>query len=189
MGFREIAWLVYSLQLYSRDYGCLRSRCHLLLHNAAMQIVSWSQQTVRLIVSWSQQTVRLIGSVGAKRGGRGTGGVSLFAYMESLHSLSEHSGLSLVWSETHTRFVPAAKILQSMQSDRRLWDPIWNMPACVVWDPYTHKNIKSLEQVQAFACKLALRRWDAGYEELLGYLTFQVFKKGESTSNIQAYPS
>ena len=42
--------------------------------------------------------------------------------------------------------------------------------ACVVWDPYTHKNIKSLEQVQAFACKLASRRWDAGYEELLELL-------------------
>jgi len=43
--------------------------------------------------------------------------------------------------------------------------------ACVVWDPYTHKNIKSLEQVQAFACKLASRRWDAGYEELLELLS------------------
>jgi len=42
--------------------------------------------------------------------------------------------------------------------------------ACVVWDPYTHKNIKSLEQFQAFACKLALRRWDAGYEELFELL-------------------
>ena len=43
--------------------------------------------------------------------------------------------------------------------------------ACVVWDPYTHKNIKALEQVQAFACKLASRRWDAGYEELLELLS------------------
>ena len=26
--------------------------------------------------------------------------------------------------------------------------------ACVVWDPYTHKSVKALEQVQAFACKM-----------------------------------
>ena len=42
--------------------------------------------------------------------------------------------------------------------------------ACVVWDPYTHRGVKSLEQVQAFACKLATRQWDAGYEELLELL-------------------
>ncbi len=42
--------------------------------------------------------------------------------------------------------------------------------ACVVWDPYTNKAVKSLEQVQAFACRLATHRWDAGYEELLELL-------------------
>ena len=42
--------------------------------------------------------------------------------------------------------------------------------ACVVWDPYTHKSVKALEQVQAFACKMVSHRWDAGYEELLELL-------------------
>ena len=42
--------------------------------------------------------------------------------------------------------------------------------ACVVWDPYTHKSVKALEQVQAFTRKMVSHRWDAGYEELLELL-------------------
>ena len=41
---------------------------------------------------------------------------------------------------------------------------------CVIWDPYTTKGKKSMEKVQHFACKLATKRWDASYEELLGLL-------------------
>ena len=41
---------------------------------------------------------------------------------------------------------------------------------CVVWNPYTCKNGKSIENVQAFACKMASKRWDAGYDKLLGLL-------------------
>ena len=42
--------------------------------------------------------------------------------------------------------------------------------ACVVWDPYTHKSVKALEQVQAFVCKMVSHQSDAGYEELLELL-------------------
>ncbi len=41
---------------------------------------------------------------------------------------------------------------------------------CVVWDPYTSKGKQSLEKVQKFACKMASKRWDSGYEELLEQL-------------------
>ena len=38
---------------------------------------------------------------------------------------------------------------------------------CAVWDPYTLKDKRTLEQVQKFACKMATEHWDAGYQELL----------------------
>ena len=38
---------------------------------------------------------------------------------------------------------------------------------CAVWDPYTLKDKRTLEQVQEFACKMATEHWDAGYQELL----------------------
>ena len=41
---------------------------------------------------------------------------------------------------------------------------------CTVWDPHTHKNKEALEKVQKFACRMATKRWDAGYEELLDLL-------------------
>ena len=34
----------------------------------------------------------------------------------------------------------------------------------------TNKGMKSTEKVQHFACKLATKRWDTSYEELLGLL-------------------
>ena len=41
----------------------------------------------------------------------------------------------------------------------------------VVWDPYACKNVKSIEKVQAFACKMASSKCcNAGYYELLGLL-------------------
>ena len=39
-----------------------------------------------------------------------------------------------------------------------------------VWDPHTHKNKEALEKVQKFACRMATKRWDAGYDELLDLL-------------------
>ncbi len=37
---------------------------------------------------------------------------------------------------------------------------------CTVWDPHTSKDIKALEKVQKFACRMATKRWDAGCDEL-----------------------
>ena len=39
--------------------------------------------------------------------------------------------------------------------------------ASEVWDPHTQKNRNKLEDIQKFACKIATRRWDLGYQELL----------------------
>ena len=39
--------------------------------------------------------------------------------------------------------------------------------ACQIWDPHLAKDKVQLENVQKFACKLASRQWDAGYQELL----------------------
>ena len=39
--------------------------------------------------------------------------------------------------------------------------------SCAVWNPYTLKDKKNIEQVQKFACKVASKHWDAGYEDLL----------------------
>ena len=39
--------------------------------------------------------------------------------------------------------------------------------ASEVWDPFTNKNQKKLEDIQKFACKIATARWDTGYQELL----------------------
>ena len=39
--------------------------------------------------------------------------------------------------------------------------------ACLVWDPYTVKNIEQLESVQKFAFKHSAHRWDTGYCTLL----------------------
>ena len=41
---------------------------------------------------------------------------------------------------------------------------------CTVWDPHTHKNKEALEKIQKFACRMATKRWDAGYDELLDLL-------------------
>ena len=41
---------------------------------------------------------------------------------------------------------------------------------CTVWDLHTHKNKEALEKVQKFACRMATKRWDAGYDELLDLL-------------------
>jgi len=38
---------------------------------------------------------------------------------------------------------------------------------CAVWDLYTLKDKRNLEQVQKFAYKMASKHWDAGYEDLL----------------------
>ena len=38
---------------------------------------------------------------------------------------------------------------------------------CAVWDPYTLKDKRNLEQVQKFACKMVSKHWDSGYEDLL----------------------
>ena len=40
-------------------------------------------------------------------------------------------------------------------------------PWCFVWDSYTLKDKRTLEQVQTLACKMASNHWDAGYKELL----------------------
>ena len=42
--------------------------------------------------------------------------------------------------------------------------------ACTVWDPHTYKNKEVLEKVQKFACRMATKRWDAGYDELFDLL-------------------
>ena len=39
--------------------------------------------------------------------------------------------------------------------------------SCAVWNPYTLKDKRNIEQVQKFACKVASKHWDAGYEDLL----------------------
>ncbi len=38
--------------------------------------------------------------------------------------------------------------------------------ACQVWDPHLIKDEAKLEKVQKFACRMALSRWNAGYQEL-----------------------
>ena len=38
---------------------------------------------------------------------------------------------------------------------------------CAVWDPYTLKDKRNLEQVQKCACNMASKHWDAGDEDLL----------------------
>jgi len=38
---------------------------------------------------------------------------------------------------------------------------------CAVWDPYTLKHKRNLEQVQKFARKMASKHWDTGCEDLL----------------------
>ena len=39
--------------------------------------------------------------------------------------------------------------------------------ACQVWDPHLAKDKAKLEKVQKLACRMAARRWDAGYQDLL----------------------
>ena len=39
--------------------------------------------------------------------------------------------------------------------------------ACQVWDPHLAKDKAKLEKVQKLACRMAARRWNAGYQELL----------------------
>ena len=39
--------------------------------------------------------------------------------------------------------------------------------ACQVWDPHLARDKSKLERVQKFACRVASRRWDTSYEELL----------------------
>ncbi len=39
--------------------------------------------------------------------------------------------------------------------------------AAPVWDPHLQKDCDKLENTQKFACKMAIKRWDLGYNELL----------------------
>ena len=39
--------------------------------------------------------------------------------------------------------------------------------ACPVWAPYTAKDIRALESVQKFACRMATHNWTSDYQELL----------------------
>ena len=39
--------------------------------------------------------------------------------------------------------------------------------ACPVWNPHTLKDKVLLEDVQKFACRMATKRWNLGYQELL----------------------
>jgi len=39
--------------------------------------------------------------------------------------------------------------------------------ASPVWNPSTRKQIKMLEDVEKFAMKVATRRWDTGYQDVL----------------------
>jgi len=39
--------------------------------------------------------------------------------------------------------------------------------ASPVWNPSTCKQIKMLEDVERFAMRVATRRWDTGYQDLL----------------------
>jgi len=41
---------------------------------------------------------------------------------------------------------------------------------CAVWDSYTLKDKRTLEQFQKFACKIASKHWDAGYKDLLEWV-------------------
>ena len=42
--------------------------------------------------------------------------------------------------------------------------------ACQLWDPYTKCGGKELEDVQKFACKVCLGKWDMPYNEMLAKL-------------------
>ena len=42
--------------------------------------------------------------------------------------------------------------------------------AAPVWDPHLQKDCDILENVQKFACRMATKRWDLGYNELLHML-------------------
>ena len=39
-----------------------------------------------------------------------------------------------------------------------------------VWDPYHIKDLKLLEDVQKFACKVCLKNWNMSYDEMLDTL-------------------
>jgi len=43
--------------------------------------------------------------------------------------------------------------------------------ACQLWDPSTNKNRHLLEDVQKFACRVCLKRWDLDYDSMLQLLS------------------
>ena len=49
--------------------------------------------------------------------------------------------------------------------------------ACPVWAPYMAKDIHAIESVQKFACKVATRNWNSGYDDLLSLLELPTLER------------
>ena len=46
-----------------------------------------------------------------------------------------------------------------------------------IWDPHLVKDRKLLEDVQKFACKVCLKKWDTTYDEMLGTLNMPMLEQ------------
>jgi len=56
--------------------------------------------------------------------------------------------------------------------------------ASPVWNLSTHKQIKMLEDVEKFAMKMATRRWDTGYQNLLNMANVPSLESGRLQSSM-----
>lgn len=55
-----------------------------------------------------------------------------------------------------------------------------------VWDPYFIKDIKLLEDVQKFACKVCLKNWNMPYNEMLDTLNMPKVEQRIERDSISA---
>ena len=56
--------------------------------------------------------------------------------------------------------------------------------AAIVWDPYLAKDIESLEKVQRFGLRMALKDWSLGHEQLLQQSSIQKLSDRRSQSRL-----